>query len=391
MAAPSRPLATRTLAAFALLFAGGTQAQRLCNSPYEDEACRASLTESEAADGRNEWFKVFFEDGFNVAHNVLTQDQVRRAQAALQNRWKLFNTDPIFGRERQYNIMELDPVFGEFLDMIPPWIDDMMKTTMGPWIVGAYDIYKFNPVTWRVPKEVAFNITRDSLHSDFPYGHSPLPSKMEHWPHTVQLIFMVTDFTEENGGTITVPGSYKDRLAYAEGKEAALRNGTYKITKGRAGDMLVYLGGTWHGNGLNTAAAPRVGVIAQCLPFFFKAMQAQALTLPQRVRNRVSELTKERFGFNGHHWFWHTSASMWAHEPGWRILHVLDFIWDSVVHGYHIGALPMYKPALRLVFVWVPLFFWWKRGFKQAAKFVFQVGLGVTIGVGVCFEKFLMP
>eukprot|EP00413_Alexandrium_margalefii_P027179 CAMPEP_0204575980 /NCGR_PEP_ID=MMETSP0661-20131031/41503_1 /ASSEMBLY_ACC=CAM_ASM_000606 /TAXON_ID=109239 /ORGANISM="Alexandrium margalefi, Strain AMGDE01CS-322" /LENGTH=420 /DNA_ID=CAMNT_0051584669 /DNA_START=74 /DNA_END=1333 /DNA_ORIENTATION=+ len=389
-AATPLPSASRAFSALAIWGALAVQAQRICDSPYE-ESCHASLTEAEAADPRNQWTKVFFEDGFNVVPSVLSQDQVRRAQAALANRWKAFDADPFFGRERQYNLLELDPVFGEFLDMIPDWIDALMHQTMGPWIVGAYDIYKFNPVKWKVPEDVAFNITRDSLHSDFPYGHSPLPEKMKFWPHTVQLIFMVTDFNSQNGGTITVPGSYRDRLAYPKGKEEVLRNGSYKITTGRQGDMLVYLGGTWHGNGINVADAARIGVIAQCLPFFFKPMQAQAFTMPQRVVQRLSQKSRNRMGFSGHTWFWHTSASMWMGQPHHRIFHISDFIWDAVLYGYPVGGLPMYRFLASLVLVWVPLLFWRWYGFKSAARFALHIFLGVSVGVGICFEKFLMP
>lgn len=368
----------------------GARGETVCNSPY-NESCWPGLSEADALHPHNEWFRAFFRDGFNIVRNVLTDDQVRRAQSALSSRWKNFGLDPVFGRERQYNLLELDPVFGEFLDMIPGWIDGMMHQTMGPWIVGAYDIYKFNPVKWQVPPEIAYTVTRDSLHSDFPYGHSPMPEKPGHFPHTVQLIFMVTDFSERNGGTIVVPASYKGRLAHAEGKEAAMRNGTFDYVKGRAGDVLVYLGGTWHGNGLNVAEQPRIGVIAQCLPFFFKPMQAQAFTLPQRVIRRLSDRTRYRLALQGYHWFWHTSAGMWMSFPGHKLYHTLDFVTDMLIFSYPSGQQePLARGLAIVILLWIPLLLWCCYGYKSAMRFACPAWLGICLGVAMCFERFFL-
>eukprot|EP00414_Alexandrium_minutum_P005340 CAMPEP_0113826762 /NCGR_PEP_ID=MMETSP0328-20130328/4424_1 /TAXON_ID=39455 /ORGANISM="Alexandrium minutum" /LENGTH=95 /DNA_ID=CAMNT_0000794741 /DNA_START=274 /DNA_END=558 /DNA_ORIENTATION=- /assembly_acc=CAM_ASM_000350 len=94
-----------------------------------------------------------------------------------------------------------------------------MTSILGPWIVGGYAQITLHPLPkWARPQnEKAMKQRRaQGLHSDFPYGHSGygwgcryapgvdecLTTVPSQYPRTIQLIFMLDDFTEKNGGTL---------------------------------------------------------------------------------------------------------------------------------------------------------------------------------------------
>jgi ectoine hydroxylase-related dioxygenase (phytanoyl-CoA dioxygenase family) len=84
------------------------------------------------------------------------------------------------------------------------------------------------------------------LHSDWPLHRVPQP--WPQFPFLVQTMWMLTDFTPENGATRTVPGSHlagrppnPDRI-YPHEMPAL----------GKKGSVLIWHGALWHRNGPNT-------------------------------------------------------------------------------------------------------------------------------------------
>lgn len=85
------------------------------------------------------------------------------------------------------------------------------------------------------------------LHSDWPLSQVPQP--WPPWPLLIQTMWMLTDFTEENGATRAVPGSHRflqppdaDRIYFNE-----------KPVTGSRGSVLIWHGTLWHRNGPNTS------------------------------------------------------------------------------------------------------------------------------------------
>ena len=78
-------------------------------------------------------------------------------------------------------------------------------------------------------------------------------------PWMINSIWMLSDFSDENGATRIVPMSHRSRL---KGPPAALEadNPMVATVTGRAGSVIMWHGGLFHGAGPNTGADIRVGL-----------------------------------------------------------------------------------------------------------------------------------
>ena len=97
------------------------------------------------------------------------------------------------------------------------------------------------------------------LHTD--QGYTPRSVDMA---LTMNVMWMLVDFTDENGGTRLVPGSHRLQTEPPRDTEIATVAGT-----GPAGTALVFDGRIWHGTGANTTADQyRFGVLTYfCRPW----------------------------------------------------------------------------------------------------------------------------
>ncbi len=100
------------------------------------------------------------------------------------------------------------------------------------------------------------------LHADWPLGDVPQPYPP--WPMLLQTMWMLTDFTAENGATRLVPGTH------LSGKPPATPEDAGEVPAlGRRGSVLIWLGGVWHRNGANISAHQhRMGANAAYIPRF---------------------------------------------------------------------------------------------------------------------------
>lgn len=123
----------------------------------------------------------------------------------------------------------------------------------------------------------------------FPFFPVPRPSVI------VASILALTDFTEENGSTLLVPGSHKwpgERKARPE-----------EVCKGTmpAGSLLVWLGGTLHGAGKNgTKENWRMSVFTSYSCGWLRTEENQSLDIPPKV---AKTLSKELRALAGYHMY----------------------------------------------------------------------------------------
>lgn len=128
---------------------------------------------------------------------------------------------------------------------------------------------------------------------------------------TLSIMLAITDFTEDNGATLVVPGSHKwddfDREATPDEIVPAVMP---------AGSALLYTGKTVHGGGLNTSQNNwRFGihfsfVLAQLTP-----EEAHTVTVPWDVAKAFPERVQHMLGYYSHKTF----------LPDWPVLWTYDY------------------------------------------------------------------
>ncbi|MFO0996457.1 MAG: phytanoyl-CoA dioxygenase family protein [Alphaproteobacteria bacterium] len=85
-------------------------------------------------------------------------------------------------------------------------------------------------------------------------------------PGVVNVMYMVTDFTDENGGTRVVPGSH---LSGWQPDQAIPHPVETVAAEGPAGSAVIFEGRTWHAAGVNRTEQHRIGITATyCGPMF---------------------------------------------------------------------------------------------------------------------------
>jgi len=129
--------------------------------------------------------------------------------------------------------------------------------------------------------------TAQNLHSDDGFYLWPRPRP----PLGISVIGAIDAFTEENGGTVMVPGSHK----WGPGELEALRQGKNKAERipleMPAGAIAVFPGTFVHGAGANRSKAPRLAYTYQYCEPWLRTQENLYLAIPrERVMRMAPEL-----------------------------------------------------------------------------------------------------
>jgi ectoine hydroxylase-related dioxygenase (phytanoyl-CoA dioxygenase family) len=115
------------------------------------------------------------------------------------------------------------------------------------------------------------------------------------WPHAfvAHAIWMLDDFTVENGATLVRPASH---LFNGRPEDPLMVPAT-----GSAGTALVIDGRTWHGTGANTTVdARRTGILAYYCRPYIRQQENMSLSLSDAVRGTMSPSRRKIYGLE----FW---------------------------------------------------------------------------------------
>ncbi len=114
---------------------------------------------------------------------------------------------------------------------------------------------------------------RGYWHSDWPFNQtvaSHIPAPYADAVMHISVIFMLSPFNEETGGTLVVPGSHRSS-ANPSGENGVDRDSPYptEITAtGSPGDALLFDSRLWHSVAPNGSDRPRTAVIARYAPWW---------------------------------------------------------------------------------------------------------------------------
>ena len=108
-----------------------------------------------------------------------------------------------------------------------------------------------------------------------------------------QVIWMLEDFTPENGAPVFAPGSQKlcsppDLVHFSKMVQ--------KLT-GKAGSVVISHGLCWHDTSINSAQKPRVSILGNYAPKFVRPLEDPLHDMQQEVLDRASPKLKQLLGF----------------------------------------------------------------------------------------------
>lgn len=107
-------------------------------------------------------------------------------------------------------------------------------------------------------------------------------------------MWMLDDFTSENGATIVVPRSH---LSGRQPDDAMDLEANWVAAEGPAGSAVIFEGRTWHSTGVNRTDKARIGLTTNfCAPQFRQQENLQLATLPE-VLEESSDHLKSLLGF----------------------------------------------------------------------------------------------
>ena len=129
-------------------------------------------------------------------------------------------------------------------------------------------------------------------HVDAPLGQIPEP--LPEFPLTLQNVWMLDDFTADNGATRVVPGSHRFRKPPPWGNVPL--DGEIALTA-PAGSVAIWLSNTWHRSGPNNTERARRAILCNYNVSWLRGFSDFTSTLPPEVIPTLSNDARYLLGF----------------------------------------------------------------------------------------------
>ena len=197
------------------------------------------------------------DNGYLIIKDVLTQDQVDKLSELTLMLASSEDRDGCSYRyggednnlQRVYNLISKHPVFIELLEL--------------PVVVELLEFY-FDKDTFH-HKYVLSSFQSNIIHPGGPAqplhvdGWGTVCGTLPNWPTRLNVNFLLTDFTEDNGATMVLPSSHK--LLRIPQKNEVPDSRLKKLIAPK-GSLVLWTGHTWHKSGANRSQKPRFGLFA---------------------------------------------------------------------------------------------------------------------------------
>lgn len=118
----------------------------------------------------------------------------------------------------------------------------------------------------------------------------------------ISALWALTEFTPENGATRLVPGSHMMTEADLEALVEARSWDPATVAQAamKKGDLLVYLGRTYHGGGANVSDKPRIGLVNTYALGWLRVEENHYLAVPREIAESYPEPVQRLLGYATH-------------------------------------------------------------------------------------------
>jgi ectoine hydroxylase-related dioxygenase (phytanoyl-CoA dioxygenase family) len=217
--------------------------------------------------------------GYVLIPNLISQEEAETARQLVLNlaeqekkAGKIVNQE---GKERLYGLIYKGEIFEKMVQH--PTVLSVVETLLGADIIlGGFSAHILHK-----------DAKRMGVHVDYPYWamSSPFPK----YPILeIQVIWMVEDFTEDNGAPLFAAGSQK--LGIKPEIQEFEKIAT-KIT-GTAGTAIISHGLCWHDTSINQTEQPRVSILGNYTPQFIHPLENNLYDYQQEVIDRANPKLK---------------------------------------------------------------------------------------------------
>ena len=182
-----------------------------------------------------------------------------------------------YGYGPTYGLLNLNQSFAPYL------ADDRIVATLkafwGPYVRITWIKGEFSPPGRH----------RGGWHADQPFNQGGTVRVFAPYGDAViQLssVWMLSEFTEENGGTLVVPGSHRanNNPTGGNGIDRMRPYPTEKQAIGKAGDVLLFDSRTWHAPAANSTDQPRLGLAVRYAPWWLNLDYLMPPGSPEKER-----------------------------------------------------------------------------------------------------------
>jgi len=200
---------------------------------------------------------AFETEGYLILPNALEPATLRVAREAIADilQREASEKDTTTASKRSFGIAVKHPIFREIA--CHPLVTAIWRAYLGEDMILS---------TWS-SNTVLPNIGNMGWHADFPYW-----AMREPWPQAVltgQTLWMLDDFTPENGATALVPKSHL--LCRKPDEPLNAPHPNQIIAQAPAGSVLLFDGRMWHSSRANSTQSPRTCLLGMyirscCIP-----------------------------------------------------------------------------------------------------------------------------
>lgn len=235
----------------------------------------------------SEHARLLLDQGYTIVRNAAPAEQIKTVQAELAAYlaqtpacegdfygWKTVRIGAILKKSPTSHALALHPT-----------IMSLAEAALGPHC----DWFQLN-----LSQLIALHPgqTMQAPHRDHDMWHGAAKTDIE---YQINVIWPLTPFTPENGGTVLWPGTHKRR----EAQDLPPLDQSIAATA-NPGDALVYLGSLVHCGGANRTDKPREGLVMSYSLGWLKSYENNFLAYPPEVARHFSAQMQDLLGYRIH-------------------------------------------------------------------------------------------